>query len=84
MSFGHLADRVQIVVIQSGSVVAVCWAPRYLMEELARQASESVHRLAEMGVVKLTVGGTEVNIEKVNLHKELNIHVADTFIALCL
>ena len=33
-----------------------------------RQASESVRRLAEMGVVKLTVGGTEVNIEEVNLH----------------
>ena len=67
MSFGHLADRVQIVVIEDGSVVVVCWAPRYLMEELVRQASESVHSLAEMGVVKLTVGGgTKVNIEKVN------------------
>ena len=65
MSFGRLADRVQIVVIEDGSVVVVCWAPRYLMEELVRQASESVHKLAEMGVVKLTVGGTEVNIEKV-------------------
>ena len=68
MSFGQLVDRVQIEVIKDGSVVVVCWAPRYLMEELVRQASESVHRLAEMGVVKLTVGGTEVNIEKVNLH----------------
>ena len=68
MGFGHLVDRVQIVVIKDGSVVVVCWAPRYLMEELVRQASERVHRLAEMGVVKLTVGGTEVNIEKVNLH----------------
>ena len=62
MSFGHLADRVQIVVIEEGSVVVVCWAPQYLMEELVRQASECVHRLAEMGVVKLTVGGTEVII----------------------
>ena len=84
MGFGHLADRVQIVVIQNGSVVVVCWAPRYLMEELVRQASQSVHRLAEMGVVKLTVGGTEVNIEKVNLHKKLNIYLAVSFIALCL
>ena len=66
MSFRHLADRVQILVIEDGSVVVVCWAPRYLMEELVRHASESVHRLAEMGVVKLTIGGTEVNIEKVN------------------
>ena len=66
MCFGHLADRVQIVVIKEGSVVVMCWAPRYLMEELVRQASESVHRLAEMGVVKLTIGGTEVNIEQVN------------------
>ena len=84
MSFGHLADRVQIVVIEDGSVVVVCWAPRYLMEELVRQASESVHRLAEMGVVKLIVGGTEVNIEKVNLHTKLNVYLAVSFIALCL
>ena len=68
MSFGHLVDRVQIVVIKDGSVVVVCWAPQYLMEELVSHASRHVHRLAEMGVVKLTVGGTEVNIEKVNLH----------------
>ena len=68
MSFQHLADRVQIVVIGDGSVVVVCCAPRYLMEELVRLASESVHMLAEMGVVKLTVGGTEVTIKKVNCH----------------
>ena len=68
MSFGRLADRVQIVVIEDGSVVVVCWAPRYLMEELVRQASERVHMLAEVSVIKLTVGGTEVNIDKVNLH----------------
>ena len=66
MSFGHLADRVQIVVIEDGSVVVVCWAPRYLMEELVRHASAGVHRLAKMGVVKLTIGGTEVKIEQVN------------------
>ena len=68
MTFKHLADRVQIVVIGDGSVVVVCCAPRYLMEELVRLASESVHLLAEMGVVKLTVGGTEVTVEKVNYH----------------
>ena len=68
MSFQHLADRVQIVVIGDGSVVVVCCAPRYLMEELVRLASESVHMLAEMGVVKMTVGGTEVISEKVNCH----------------
>ena len=67
-SFGHLADHVQIVVIKDGSVVVVCWAPRYLMKELVRQASEHVHSLAEMGVAKLTVGGTEVNIKEVNLY----------------
>ena len=66
MSFGHLADRVQIVVIEDGSVVVVCWAPRYLMEELVRHASARVHRLSEMGVVKLTIGDTEVKIKQVN------------------
>ena len=68
MTFKQMADRVQIVVIGDGSVVVVCCAPRCLMEELVRFASESVHLLAEMGVVKLTVGGTEVTIEKVNYH----------------
>ena len=66
MSFGDLTDRVQFVVIEDGSVVVVCCAPRYLMEELVRLASESVHMLIEMGVVKLTVGGTEVISEKVS------------------
>ena len=68
MSFQHLADRVQIVVIGDGSVVVVCCAPRYLMEELVRLASESVRKLEEMGVVMLTVGGTEVIIDRVNCH----------------
>ena len=68
MSFGDLTDRVQIVVIEDGSVVVVCCAPRYLMEELVRLASESVHWLKEMGVVKLTVGGTEVISEEVSYH----------------
>ena len=68
MSFQHLADRVQIVVIEDGSVVVVCCAPRCLMEELVRLASESIDTLVKMGVVKLTVGGTEVIIEKVNYH----------------
>ena len=64
-NFGHLADRVQIVVIEDGCVVVVCWAPKHLMEELARQASKNVTMLAEMGVMKLTVGSIEVIIEKV-------------------
>ena len=68
MSFGDLTDRVQIVVIEDGSVVVVCCAPLYLMEELVRLASESVHRLIAMGVVKLTVGGTEVISEEVSYH----------------
>ena len=68
MTFKHFADRVQIVVIEDGSVVVVCCAPRYLMEELVRLASESVHKLIEMGVVKLTVGSIEVISEKVNYH----------------
>ena len=65
--FGQLADRVQIVVIEVGSVVVVCCAPRYLMKELARLATNNAHELAAMGVVKLTIGGTEVIIEKVNI-----------------
>ena len=68
MNFGDLTDRVQIVVIEDGSVVVVCCAPRYLMEELVRLASESVDTLAQMGVVKLTVGGTEVISEEVSYH----------------
>ena len=66
-SFRHLADRVQIVVIEDGSVVVVCWVPRYLMEELVRHASARVHSLVKMGVVKLTIGGTEVKIGRAHL-----------------
>ena len=68
MSFKKEAVYVQIVVIEDGSVVVVCCAPRYLMEELVRLASESIDTLVEMGVVKLTVGGTEVISEEVSYH----------------
>ena len=68
MSFKKRAVHVQIVVVGNGSVVVVCCAPRYLMEELVRLASESVHRLKDMGVVKLTVGGTEVISEEVSYY----------------
>ena len=67
MCFGQLADRVQIVVIEDGSVVVVCCAPQYLMKELVRRSSRNVHKLAEIGVVKLTVGDTEVIIKKVKM-----------------
>ena len=80
MGFGQLADRVQIVVIQNGSVVAVCWAPRYLMKDLARQASERVKSLTLMGVVKLTVG-TEVVIEEVNIFINFRYYI-DTYLRL--
>ena len=75
MCFGHLADRVQIAVIEDGSVVVVCCAPQYLMEELVRQASGRVHKLKNRGVVKLTVGGTEVIVEKVKKYAVLYMYV---------
>ena len=67
MCFGQLADRVQIVVIEVGSVVVVCCAPQHLMKELVRRATRNAHMLAYIGVIKLTIGGTEVTIKKVKL-----------------
>ena len=78
MSFGQLADRVQIVVIEVGSVVVVCYAPQYLMEKLLKRASRNVHKLIEIGVVKLTVGGTEVITDKVH-----TVHVATFWLTIC-
>ena len=66
MCFGQLADRVQIVVIEVGSVVVVCCAPQHLMKDLVRLATSNAHKLADVGVIKLTIGGTEVTIRKVN------------------
>ena len=61
-AFGYLSVRVEIVVIQDGSVVVVCWAPQHLMKELVRLAELKWYKLREMGVVKLTIGDTEVSI----------------------
>ena len=55
-AFGHLSVRVEIVVIQDGSVVMVCWAPQHLMKELVRLDELKWYKLREMGVVKLTIG----------------------------
>ena len=65
MVFGDLTDRVQIVVIQGGSVVVVCWAPQYLMNELVELAKSNLDQLDNVGVVELTVGDIEVITEKV-------------------
>ena len=62
-AFGYLSVRVEIVVIQDGSVVVVCWAPQHLMKELVRLAELKRYKLREMGVVKLTIGDTEVSID---------------------
>ena len=61
-AFGYLSVRVEIVVIQDGSVMVVCWAPQHLMKELVRLAELKWYKLREMGVVKLTIGDTEVSI----------------------
>ena len=49
MSFGHLADRVQIVVIEDGSVVVVCWAPRYLMEDVSETSIRKCPQVGRSG-----------------------------------
>ena len=66
MAFGPLTDRVKIMVIKDGSVVIVCWAPQYLMMELAELAKSKLDQLKEIGLVELTVGFIELISEKVN------------------
>lgn len=68
-AFGDLIDRVQIVVIKDGSVVVVCWAPQYLGKELVELAKSKLDQLKGIGVVKLTVGYTELIPSKVNYIK---------------
>ena len=65
-AFGELATRIQIVVIKSGSVVVVCWFPQGLKEQLVRIAERNskIAELTEMGVVSLTIGSTELIVEK--------------------
>ena len=64
MGFEKLATRIQIVVIKAGSVVVMCWFPQSLKEQLVRIAERKVAQLTEMGVVSLTVGSTELIVEK--------------------
>ena len=61
-AFGYLSVRVEIVVIQDGSVVVVCWAPQHLMKELVRLAKLKRYELRRMGVVKLTIGDSKVSM----------------------
>ena len=69
MVFGDLTDRVQIVVIKDGSVVVVCWAPRYLMQDLVKLAKSKLDQVKKNGVVEITVGHCNIDsitAEKVN------------------
>ena len=46
--------------------MCVCWAPQYLMMELAELAKSKLDQLKEIGLVELTVGFIELISEKVN------------------
>ena len=64
MAFGKLAARIQIEVINVGCVVVVCWFPRILEKQLVKIAEGKVAELTQMGVVSLTVGSTELIVER--------------------
>ena len=66
MAFGHLADRVEILVVREGCVLLECAAPQYLMKDLVGIASRRKTKLVAMDVVKLTIGSTEVINEQVS------------------
>ena len=74
MVFEGLIDRVQIVVIKDGSVVVVCWAPRYLRMLLVRLAKSKLDQLKECGVVKLTVDYIEFIPGKVKFKSFMMFH----------
>ena len=65
--FGDKAAHVKIVVIKNCSIVVVCWAPHYWMEELVRQAKSNLDQLIEIGVVMLTVGFAKLITEMVDV-----------------
>lgn len=67
MCFGELADRVQILVIQVGSVVVVCYASQHLMGELVRLLKTKLDKLAGLGVANLTISTTELINDQVSI-----------------
>ena len=65
MAFGELVDRVQIEVINVGSIEVVCWFPQSINKELVQIAERKITQLRKMGVISLIVGSTELIVEKV-------------------
>ena len=63
-AFEELATRIQIEVIKTKCVVVVCWFPQCLKKQLVEIAESNIAQLTEMGVVSLTVGSTELIVEK--------------------
>ena len=63
-AFEELAARIQIEVIKTKCVLVVCWFPQSLKKQLVEIAESNIAQLTEMGVVSLTVGSTELIVEK--------------------
>lgn len=71
-AFEPESARVQIVLVDDGSVKVVCWAPQYLMEKLMTLARERVAVLTKMGMINLTIGGTKIIEFEVSIAGPLN------------
>lgn len=55
-AFGSKADRVRIVVIEDGSMIVVCCASEFRMQDLTERAEINKSRLENLGVVGMRIG----------------------------
>ena len=73
-AFEELVTRIQIEVIKTKCVVVVCWFPQSLKEQLVQIAESNTAQLMEMGVISMTVGSTELIVEKAKEVKLEDVH----------
>ena len=56
-AFGDMAKRILVKKAkESNSIVVTCYAPRYMMDVLLKEAEKNITQLKQMGIIKLSIG----------------------------
>ena len=56
-AFGDMAQRILVKKArESNSIVVTCYAPRYMMDVLLKEAEKNITQLKQMGIIKLSIG----------------------------
>ena len=56
-AFGNMAKRILVNKTKEGnSIIVICYAPRYMMDVLLKEAEKNLSQLKEMGIIKLSIG----------------------------